>query len=427
MADNNAAPTPVWRAAQETAAQEPIPASSERLRLLLFTNSVEVGGMEKHVELIARCLSHAQVEVFTVTPAWPATAAWSETLAGVSDHSELYTPDRRYRLLAGMREAARLWRRLRRWRIQVMHIHLTTYSGGLLALFAARLAGVRSVVCTEHLAPDATIPLVYRWRRNIMSYNFNSIICVSEANRASREQYLYTPADKTVVINNGIDTERFGPIPAAEQAALRERLGIPLGAPVVGSVVRLVEEKGLPYLFDAMPHILARLPDTHLLLAGDGPLRAQLEAHATRLGFHDHVIFAGFQADPRPYLSLMNAFVLPVPFGSGSIGLLEAMAMERACVITFGGKGEALIDGVNGLKQPPRDPLALADAILRVLSDPIYERQLGVSARKRIESAFSAQSVADQLLAIYQRTTRVARPASALSLKRAVSSVVSRQ
>ena len=114
------------------------------------------------------------------------------------------------------------------------------------------------------------------------------------------------------------------------------------------------------------------------------------------------MIFAGFQSDPRPYLSLMNAFVLPVPFGSASIGLLEAMAMRRAVIITFGGEGEAVIDGETGLTPPPRDPVALAEAILRVVQDPAFEQRLGAKARARIEREYSSHNVARQLLALYQ-------------------------
>ena len=157
-----------------------------------------------------------------------------------------------------------------------------------------------------------------------------------------------------------------------------------------------------------MPHVLAAAPGTHLLMVGDGPLRGALEQQAAALGLRDRVVFAGFQSDPRPYLSLMNAFVLPVPVGSASIGLLEAMAMRRAVIMTFGGKGEAVVDGKSGLCPPPRDPKALAEAILQVLLDPDFERQLGETARRRIEAAFSAQGVAAQLLALYDRELRAA-------------------
>lgn len=373
----------------------------ERMRVLLFTNSVAIGGMEKHVEMIARDLDRTQAEVFAICPRWDAIKPWADTLAEVADHSMRCTPDRRYGSRALAREAFRLYRQLRAWRIQIMHMHLTTYDGGIWALLAARLAGVKAIICTEHLAPESPLPQVQRLRRDLVSRSLDRIVCVSLKNRQSREAHLYTPSAKTTVVNNGIDTAPYEPTSASEQAALRASLGIPEAAPVVGTVVRFVEEKGLNYLLDAMPEVVAKCPDCRLLLVGDGPLREALEQQAEALGVRDSVIFAGFQSDPRPYLSLINAFVLPVPFGSASIGLLEAMAMRRAVIITFGGEGEPVVDGETGLWSPPRDPRTLAQTILRVLQDPQFERRLGENARQRIDEQFSARSTADQLLAVY--------------------------
>lgn len=380
--------------------------SGQRMRVLLFTNSVAIGGMEKHAEMIARDLDRTKAEVYTICPQWEAIDPWAATFAQAADYSARITPDRRSGPLSLVKESLRLWHQLRTWHIQVMHMHLTTYRGGAWALLAARLAGVPVVVCTEHLAPEDALPRTERWWRDLLTRNFNHLVCVSLKNRQARESHLRAFGAKTSVVNNGVDVSNFAPTPEDEVSALRERLGIPSGAPVVGTAVRFVEEKGLNYLFDAMPRVLAAAPDTYLLMVGDGPLHDALAQQAEELGFRDRVIFAGFQADPRPYLSLMNAFVLPVPFGSASIGLLEAMAMRRAVIITFGGEGEAVIDGKTGLCPPPRDPATLADSIIRVVSHPVEERRLGENARKRIEDTFSSRSVADQLLAIYQHELR---------------------
>ena len=375
------------------------------IRVLLMTNSVAIGGMEKHVEMLARDLQRDAADVYAICPQWEEIAPWAATLThcvGGPGHFAQINPDRRYGWLTLAKETLRLWRQLRRWRIQVMHLHLTTYEGGIWALLAARLAGVRAIFCTEHLAPEHALPRMRKLRRDFITGSFNGIVCVSLKNRLAREQHLYTPLNKTTVVNNGVDLSNFTPTPASEIASLRKQLGIPPNARVVGTAVRFVEEKGLPYLLDAMPRVIAAAPDAYLLLVGDGPLRGELEQQATTLGYRDRVIFAGFQPDPRPYLSLMNAFVLPVPFGSASIGLLEAMAMHRAVIITFGGEGEAVIDGETGLCPPPRNPEALAEAILRVILHPDFEHQLGISARQRIEQSYSSRSVATQLLALYQ-------------------------
>jgi len=377
-------------------------AQHQHMHIAIFTNSVSIGGMEKHAEMLARDLDRSRATVYTICPKWEPVEAWAKDFAAASDGTARITPDRRYGLLAELRETVRLYRQLRQWHIDVLHMHLTTYYGGQWALLAARLARVPVIVCTEHLAPERPLSRPRKLQRDLVTRMYNRVICVSEKNRIAREQHLYTPPAHTSVVVNGIDVSRFTPTPPEEMARLREQYGIPADARVAGTVVRFVDEKGLNYLFDAMPRVLESVPNAYLLMVGDGPLRGDLERQATELGFRDRVIFAGFQSDPRPFMSLMHAFVLPVPFGSASIGLLEAMAMGRAVIITFGGKGEAVIDGETGLCPPPRDPAALAEAMTKVLVSPEYERQLGTNARKRIEADFSAQRVAEQLLAIYE-------------------------
>jgi glycosyltransferase involved in cell wall biosynthesis len=380
------------------------PSAGKRLRVLLFTNSVAIGGMEKHAAMIAHDLDAHVAEVYAICPEWAEIDPWAEQFCGLVHASARITPDRRYGQVRQLRETARMWRQLRDWRIDVMHMHLTSYHGGTWALLAARLAGVKTVLCTEHLPPEQPLSRVARTMRDRFTRDLDGVVCVSEVNRKARAAHIYTPDDKTTVVNNGIDVSGFTPSSAAETAELRQRLGIPADAPVVGTVVRFVEEKGLPYLMAAMPRVLERVPNARLLMVGDGPLRADLERQAQEFGYSDRVIITGFQEDPRPFLSLIDAFVLPVPFGSASIGLLEAMAMSRAVVITFGEEGDAVIDGETGLRPPPRNPEALAEAILRVITDPDFEQYLGTQARQRIEEHFSSKSMAAQLLRLYQRT-----------------------
>jgi glycosyltransferase involved in cell wall biosynthesis len=301
-------------------------------------------------------------------------------------------------------ETFRLARQLREWRIQVAHMHSTSYRGQYYAFLAARLAGVRRIYVTGHLAPDHKLPRGERWRRDMFSRMVSGIVCVSQKNYQARKTYLYTPPERTTVVNNGVDLDDFPPIPAETLAQLRAHHQLPNDAQIVGTAVRFEPEKGLNYLFDAMPQIKTACPKTYFLMVGDGSLRDELAAQAAQLGMTDYIRFVGFQGDPRPYLGLMDAFVLPVPVGSMSIGLLEAMAMQRAVVITFGGKGEAVIHGESGFCAEPRNADSIAEYIIQILQQPELKSTLGKAARQRIEAEFSAQQVARSLSALYTRT-----------------------
>jgi glycosyltransferase involved in cell wall biosynthesis len=371
---------------------------------LLFTNSVALGGMEEHVELIARHLDRRRFEVFAVCPEWQATRPFSRALAETAEHFALITPDRRHGVPRLASETAKLARQMRKWRIDVMHMHSTTYRGQYYALLAARLAGVKRIFVTEHLAPEARLPEGERLLRNTFSQLVTGIVCVSKKNYEARAKYLHTPRSRTIVVNNGVDLDDFPPIPEGTLEELRASIGITRDSEVVGTAVRFEPEKGLEYLIDAMPAILSARPRAVFLMVGDGSLRKALEAHVARLGLSGAVRFVGFQSDPRPYLALMDAFVLPVPVGSMSIGLLEAMAMERAAVITFGGEGEAIIHGESGFAAEPRNPASIAKYVIQILENPELKARLGGAARRRVEEEFSAQRVARSLGELYAGT-----------------------
>jgi glycosyltransferase involved in cell wall biosynthesis len=378
-------------------------ALGERIRVLLLTNSVAVGGMEEHIELLARHLDRQRFEVFAVCPDWQPTEPFSRSLSEAADHIALITPDRRHGLWRLVTETIRLARQMRQWRIQVVHMHSTTYRGQYYAFFAARMAGVRRIYVTEHLAPDQELPRGERLLRDTFSRMLSGIICVSQKNYLSRATYLYTPPERTTVVNNGVDLADFPPIPDATLAKLRMLYRLPSDAQIVGTAVRFEPEKGLNYLIEAMPRIKAACSKAYFLLVGDGSLRDELAAQIASVEMTDYVRFVGFQSDPRPYLGLMDAFVLPVPVGSMSIGLLEAMAMQRAVVITFGGKGEAVIHGESGFCAEPRNAASIAEFVIQILQNPKLKRALGEAARQRIESEFSAQQVARSLSALYAR------------------------
>jgi glycosyltransferase involved in cell wall biosynthesis len=167
-------------------------------------------------------------------------------------------------------------------------------------------------------------------------------------------------------------------------------------------VVRLEKDKGTEYLIEAFPQIRAASPRAHLVIVGDGSERPALEAQVDRLGLRECVRFVGFQADPRAFFGLIDVFVLAVPVGSGSIALLEAMAMRCAVVITFGGPGEAVIHDQTGLCAEPRNPDSIAQNVIRILCEPGRRRTLGDRARQHIEEQFSARLTARRLAELYQ-------------------------
>jgi glycosyltransferase involved in cell wall biosynthesis/SAM-dependent methyltransferase len=194
------------------------------------------------------------------------------------------------------------------------------------------------------------------------------------AARAGREHAL-----KVVVVRNGVDRERF---PARERE--------PEGVPLILSVGRLVEKKGMDTLVDACARLAARRREFRCEVVGDGSQRERLEERAQELGLRSRVVFVGSRTHDALPATLASATVFVLPSREASSGkreglpvaLTEAMAVGVPVVTTpVSGIPEVVRDGESGLLVPPDDPDALADALERVLADGGLRRRLAAGAR----------------------------------------------
>lgn len=141
-----------------------------------------------------------------------------------------------------------------------------------------------------------------------------------------------------------------------------------------------------------------------LVMVGDGPLRPTLEARARDLGLNGAVRFLGAVPRAASFLPHFDVFVLSSVWEGMSNSLLEAMAAGRPVVATrVGGNPEVVVDGETGLLVPPRDPRALADAVLRLLGDPALAGRLGEAARRRVESQFTLEQMVSRMQELYDQ------------------------
>ncbi|MDN5920677.1 MAG: glycosyltransferase [Pseudonocardia sp.] len=218
----------------------------------------------------------------------------------------------------------RLVGHIRRGRYDVVHTHL--FRAQLYGGLAARLAGVRTVVSTEH-SLNATliegrptnrpgVRALYRAGSRLATRT----VAVSGSVAERLAEWGVDPR-RVVMIPVGIDKRAFAFDGQARRRA-REPLGLPAGAALVGGVGRLVASKR----FDVLVRALAGIPDAHLALVGDGPARPELAALAARLGVRDRVHFLGELLDVAPMLSAMDVFASPSPEETFGVAILEALA-----------------------------------------------------------------------------------------------------
>lgn len=192
-----------------------------------------------------------------------------------------------------------------------------------------------------------------------------------------------------LVTHLGVDARKITviPLPSVDDAVFalaREPLDEPpfdaADGPVVVTIGNMFPHKDQATLLRAFAAVTAEMP-AHLVLIGEGPMRAPLEDLADDLGLSGRVWFAGFQDNPFRYLARSSVFVSPSEAEGFDISQIEAMALGLPVVVTDAPRFRAVDDGRTGLLVPPRDPSALSDAVLRILRSPELGAALGEKAR----------------------------------------------
>ncbi len=219
------------------------------------------------------------------------------------------------------------------------------------------------------------------------------VLCVCEAERDIAVRL--GAGDRARVVHNGVAPAEPGP-PEPRFAGLTNP------GPLIVAVSELFRRKGVPILIGAMPAILAAFPGAHLVVAGEGPERAEAERARDRLGLAERVHLAGHLGDPGALVAIADVFVNPALAESFPYGILEAMALGRPCVVTdVGGSAEAIVDGESGVVVPPGDAAALSEAVAGLLADRATAERFGAAAAERVAERFTRSRMIAATEAVY--------------------------
>src|SRR5262245_16803644 len=291
--------------------------------------------------------------------------------------------------------AARLAGVLRRERIDVVHAHK---GGGRTLTLLARGLGRRPPLVVNR---GVSFPMARASRWLDGSPLVARIVAVCQAIKDDLVRQ-GLPAGKIDVVYSGTDTDRFDPA-RASGAGVRLDLGLGDRTPLVAQIgVR--EPKGNDDLLRAFAQVRARRPDARLLLVGARPeKRAPLEALARSAGLGDAVTIWGYRDDVPDVLLAADVSVDASYEGLGITGALrESLAMETPVVATRAmGNPELVGHEEHGLLVPPRDPEAMAAAVLRLLAAPAWAEGLGQAGRRRVVAGFSTRAKIERLESLY--------------------------
>ena len=237
--------------------------------------------------------------------------------------------------------------------------------------------------------------------------HIDQLIAVS---RSIERKIVHEGRDTTAVrmIYNGVDLERYDHQEPC--CTLAEEYGMEPGSQIVGVVARLEPEKGHPTLLEAWPAVLREVPDAYLLIVGEGGRREELERQARDLRIAHRVVFTGRRDDVPAVTAALDVAVLPSYREAQGLTILEAMALSRPVVASnVGGIPEMIEDGVTGLLVQPRDPAALAAAIVRLLKDHSFADTLGRAGHDLVHDRFCIELMVKAVEEIYDEGARAVR------------------
>jgi len=288
------------------------------------------------------------------------------------------------------RSVARVYSILKR---EQAHIMYATNSPLNIAIgrTAAALAGVRACVTVV----VSTFVVAHRRRRDVVNKLmlpfFDRIIAISEMHNRYLIEYENMPGQKIEVVYNGVDLSRFDDPPDA--LFLKRELGIPDHSKLVGILARLAPMKTHDIFLQSAALVSNDLPDIRFLIAGDGPERRKLEQLAQDLGIASKVHFLGWVEDVPQFLASLDVVALSSSYGETfPVAILEAMAAGKPVVATnVGSLKEMVVDGETGLLVAPKQPEKLAQALLRVLTEPSLSTRMGEAGRRRVEQNFTVE------------------------------------
>jgi sugar transferase (PEP-CTERM/EpsH1 system associated) len=290
--------------------------------------------------------------------------------------------------------AVRIARLLRAWHADI--VHTRNAESFFYGVVAARLAGVRAVIHSEHGREFPEKPL-RAWLQRRLLRNVDFAFTVSRQLKSDLERELRVPASRFEVLYNGVDVGRFQRQRAHDLAPDSSHTLL------IGSVGRLVPVKNYALLLQSVARLPNALP-CRLLLIGEGPERAALERLAAQLGLERRVAFPGHRDDVAQLLAEVDIFVLPSLSEGMSNTLLEAMAAGLPVVASdVGGNRELIEPERSGLLFPSGDVAALTAQLERLLGSGELRARLGDAAALRVRTEFSMQAMLARYTELYRR------------------------
>lgn len=321
------------------------------------------------------------------------------TFNGRSSINPLHLPRNFYVIL-------NLIKLLRREKVKIAHTH--EFFSGTLGRIAAKLSKTSITILMLHNKDRWKTSIHILIDRLLAMWTDNIVANSNSVKEFTIRQYGGLNLNNFNVVHNGIDLARFSPH-LSNRKSKKSELGIENNAPTLVIVGRLTTQKGHRYLLEALPAIVEKFPKLRLLIVGDdSPFDTSTKEETFQLvdtlRLMENVVFLGERKDVPELLCAADIFVLPSLWEGFGLVIAEAMAAGKPIVASkVDGIPEVVEDGVTGILVPPKEPKALANAILYLLSNPNKAKEMGQAGKERVERYFSVDKMVRKWDVLYQQ------------------------
>jgi lipopolysaccharide/colanic/teichoic acid biosynthesis glycosyltransferase/glycosyltransferase involved in cell wall biosynthesis len=311
--------------------------------------------------------------------------------------------------ISNLKSLWNLYRLMKRERFDIVHVH--TPVAAALGRVAAWMAGTPVIIYTAHGFyfhdnMSAWVRRLIIWAEKFLCRTTHLVFTQSHEDAVNAVREGICSDDRVICIGNGIDIRCF----TNQSNRTRTNLGLSPEDKVVGFVGRLVGEKGILELIEAMRPVVKTIPEAKLLIVGDrldsDRDKKTKQVIANLLADDDlasHILFTGFIDEVPKAMAALDLFVLPSHREGMPRTIIEAMASGKPVIATnIRGCREEVVPGVTGLLVPVKDPAALAIAIISLLSDPRLARQMGDEGRRRAYEFFDERMMLDKQIRAYE-------------------------
>ena len=379
-------------------------------KILLYTDTKQLGGAENHMLSILKFYDRMQLELQLACPADTNLDPWCKKIADMTITVHRIHVSHKH----DPRHYTELKKIIKKEGIDLLHIHIWNPASGRYGLLAAQRLNIPYII-TEH-DPFELSPFK-NWIKEKLIKDTKSIIAISEKNKELLEKLYPTLKKRITTIHNGIDTTWFASqllsFSPLEKEKYREQVfqvderspkaGTELTTPIITTIAELHPRKGLMYLLKACEILTKKEFNYKCIIIGEGEQRKEIESFIKTHQLEKYIKLLGRRHEIPHLLAASDVFVLPSLNEAFGLVLLEAMMAGLPIIATNnGGIPEIIEDGKNGILVPPKDAESLAKAVEKILSSPKLREKMSEQNQEDVREKFEVKDMVNKTEEVYR-------------------------